>query len=95
MLERGVLPLQKREKVLWEFSPSDSKMVLSLLIHPREKMWKSLFLTEKDDQGNVWPFPAEGANRGLTAEAGEERVKHMSEKLLLLIFGFFLILVYS
>ena len=34
MLERGVLPLQKHEKALWEFSPSDSKMMLSLLIHP-------------------------------------------------------------
>jgi hypothetical protein len=50
-------------------------MVLSLLIHPREKMWKALFMTEKDDQGRVWPFAAEGADRGLTAESGGEQVR--------------------
>jgi hypothetical protein len=62
MLEHGVLPLQKCQKALWEFAPSDPKTVLSLLVYPREKMWKSLFMKEKDEQGNIWPFPKEGSD---------------------------------
>jgi hypothetical protein len=80
MLERGVLSLQKCKKALWEFAPSDSKTVLILLIHPREKMWKSLFMKEKDEQGNIRPFPVEGSDRGLTAVAGGEQVSNMPEK---------------
>ena len=75
MLERRVLPLQERKKALWEFSPADPKTVLSLLHHSREKMWKSLFLTEEDRPGHTRPFPEEGTDRGLSEEAGGDQVR--------------------
>ena len=75
MLERRVLPLQERKKALWEFSPADPKMVLSLLHHLREKMWKSLFLTEEDRPGHIRPFPEEGIDHGLSEEADSDQVR--------------------
>jgi hypothetical protein len=75
MLERRVLPLQERKKALWEYSPIDPKTMLSLLHHSREKMWKSLFLTEEDRPGRLRPFPGEGADRGLFEEVGGDHVR--------------------
>jgi hypothetical protein len=80
MLEHRVLPLQERKKALWEFSPIDPKTVLSLLHHSREKMWKSLFLTEEDMPGHIKPFPEEGTDWGLSEEADGDQVQTLCPK---------------